>query len=88
MRFALIAAEKANYPVTMMCAQLDVSPSGFYASSSRSPSPRRLEDDELGNEVAAAHKASKGRYGSPRVMHHLRRKGLRLGRKVTVHVRT
>lgn len=45
-------------------------------------SERSLEQDAwLAAEIAAAHKKSKKRYGSPRVHQALRKKGLRVGRK-------
>lgn len=81
MIFPFIASEKANYAVSMMCEYLEVSKSGYYAWETRVPSRRKLEDEALGAEVAAAHLASKRRYGSPRVMHQLRRQGRRVGRK-------
>ncbi len=31
MRFAFILAEKAAFPIVVLCAVLGVSPSGFYA---------------------------------------------------------
>ena len=81
MRFSFLAAEKACYPVDLLCKTLDVSRSGFYAWSQRRPSRRRLEDAQLGAEVRAAHRASGARYGSPRVMRQLRRQGHSVSRK-------
>lgn len=67
MRFELIRAEKANYPVVVLCSALDVSCSGFYAWCKR-PVPARAKDDaQLAVEIAASHARSRGTYGSPRV---------------------
>lgn len=81
MRFALIDAEKANFPVGFMCRQLEVSRSGYYAWRKRPPPQRALDDDQLAEEVVAAHRASKGRYGSPRIYQELRANGRRTSRK-------
>ena len=80
MRFAFIAAEKADFPIDMMCCVLLVSTSGFYAWSRRGQSHHSIVDEELKRRVSAVHAASRGRYGSPRVMHQLRREGRRVGR--------
>jgi putative transposase len=69
-KFDFIAAKEVAFPVATMCRVLGVSPSGYYACKSRLPS-KRLADDA---RVAAAHKASRGIYGSPRV-HQLQAKG-------------
>ena len=42
--FRLIAAEKANHPVSVLCGLLGVSRSGFYAWERRAPSDRQLAD--------------------------------------------
>lgn len=81
MRFAMIDAEKASFPVRMMCEQLGVSRSGFYAWCRRGFSNRALEDQRLALEVAEAHQRSHRRYGSPRVHRELARNGHRVGRK-------
>lgn len=81
MKFACIQAEKANFPVRLMCRMLEVSPSGFYAWSGRKPSKRAIEDQRLGAKVAAVHKQSRRRYGSPRIHRELRAVGTRIGRK-------
>ena len=65
MRFAFIEAEKARFPVTMMCRLLKVSRSGFYASRGRGESARAGEDRRLLVNIKASHTASRGTYGSP-----------------------
>ncbi|MDY7094982.1 MAG: IS3 family transposase [Acidobacteriota bacterium] len=67
MRYAFILAEKAFYPVTILCRVLQVSTSGFYAWLRRKPSDRELQDRRLKAEIAAIHTASRKTYGSPRI---------------------
>ena len=81
MRFSLIAAEKACYPVALMCRVLQVSRSGYYAWRQRPLAERRRQDQRLALEVAAIHAHSRGRYGSPRVHAELRERGQRIARK-------
>ncbi len=47
MRFKFIHAERANYPVRVMCRVLRVSTSGYYAQMKRAPSKRQCEDGKL-----------------------------------------
>jgi len=79
--FELVDAEKANYPVTVLCDVLEVSRSGFYAWKTRPPSERTKADAKLAVEIAASHRKSRKRYGSPRVHRALRKKGVRVGKK-------
>jgi putative transposase len=79
--FELVDAEKANYPVTVLCDVLGVSRSGFYARKMRTPSDRSKADAVLAVQIAATHKKSRKRYGSPRVHRALRRRGVRVGKK-------
>ena len=81
MKFALIEAAKANFPVAVLCEVLDVSRSGFCAWQARPPSARSRQDAQLAVEVTAAHGKSCKRYGSPRVHHALRKKGVRVSAK-------
>lgn len=81
MKFAFIAEMEVAFPVVVMCRVLHVSTSGFYAWRGRPAPPRAQRDEELGACVRAAHAASKGRYGSPRVHAELRARGERVGRK-------
>jgi putative transposase len=74
-------AEKANYPVALMCRVLEVSRSGLYAWSRRDMSARRKADARLSKQIRAIHETSRATYGSPRVHRGLRRDGIRVGRK-------
>ena len=75
----MIQAEKANYPVVMMCSLLGVSRSGFYAWQVRPRSRRKLEDEELLERIRDVFIRSRGTYGSPRVHAELRAEGLKVG---------
>jgi transposase InsO family protein len=67
--------------VRRACRLLKVSRAAYYAWSSGAPRARRLADEELLARIAAAHKASRGTYGSPRITRALRQGGLRVSRK-------
>ena len=73
MKYAVIAAFVAEYTVALMCRVLGVAPSGYYAWCQRPVSDRAKRDQVLTAHVRAAFKASKGRYGSPRVHAELRK---------------
>src|SRR5262252_2727900 len=64
-----------------MCRLLGVSPSGYYAWTERQPSRRSQADAALVAEIRAAHAASRGIYGAPRIHVDLAAKGIRVGRK-------
>jgi transposase InsO family protein len=80
-KFAFILAEKALYPIVILCHVLGVSCSGFYAWLRRPPSARARSDQQLAVEIVAVHARSRRTYGSPRVRATLRAKGLRVGKK-------
>jgi len=71
----------ADFPVQVMCELLGVSRGGYYAWAGRAESARAADDRALATEIRAAHEASRGRYGSPRVHAELRARGRRIGRK-------
>jgi putative transposase len=80
-RFAFVSAEKANYPILILCRVLNVSRSGYYAWSRRRPSARQQADARLDIEIRISHQRSGRTYGSPRVYQDLLAKGIRVGRK-------
>jgi putative transposase len=71
----------ADFPIQVMSEALGVSRSGYYAWASRDENARAAADHALAAEIRAAHAASRGRYGSPRVHAELRARGRRVGRK-------
>ena len=81
MRFRFIEAEKALYPIRLLCRCLAVSRSGFYAWRKRAPSARAQQDARLKVEIAASHTASRRTYGSPRIVRDLREAGHPVSRK-------
>ena len=81
MRFEFIDAEKARFPVVVLCEVLAVSPSGYYAWRKRPPSAHEKTDAQLAVHVVAAHQASRMTYGSPRVQRELRAQGIHVSRK-------
>ncbi len=69
------------YAVATMCRVLEVSPSGYYAWHSRSPSKRSMDDGVLQADIEAIHRRSRATYGVPRVHAELRAEGTCVSRK-------
>jgi putative transposase len=80
-KFAFIDVEKATFPITVMCAVLSVSRSGFYAWTKRGASAHFKRDVELRVAIVASHQRSGKRYGSPRILRDLRASGERVSKK-------
>ena len=76
-----MSENRARYPIAVMCRILGVSPSGYYAWVKRPASARALMDAALTAEIRAAHAASKGTYGAPRLQIDLAEAGIRVSRK-------
>ena len=81
MRYEFIEAEKASFPVRLLCKVLGVAPSGFYAWRSRPEAPRARADRMLASKIVEIHKASRGTYGSPRILVELKEQTVQVGRK-------
>jgi putative transposase len=79
--FRFIAAEKACYPISLMCSVLGVSRSGFHAWEQRPPSDRDLADAWLSERIVELHRDSRGTYGARRIHAALRHRGVQVGRK-------
>ena len=80
MRYRFIQAEKAHYPVGILCQMFGVARSGFYAWCRRPTSVRARENQRLVTHIRACYQASRGRYGSPRIHQDLQAQGFRVGR--------
>jgi putative transposase len=81
MRFHFIAAEKAKYPVAVLCRCLRVSRSGFYAWAGRGPSARVRADTRLTALLRLVHADSRQTYGRPRLCRALRDRGIGISGK-------
>ena len=76
-----MSENRARYPIAVMCRVLGVSPSGYYAWAKRPASQRAVMDAALIVTIRAAHAASKGTYGAPRLQIDLADIGIRVSRK-------
>ena len=76
-----MSENQAIYPIATLCRLLGVSSSGYYAWAKREASQRARSDAILLAEIRAAHAASRGTYGAPRIHAELAAKGIRVGRK-------
>lgn len=81
MRFEFIQAQKAHYPVLILCRVLQVCRSGFYAWQRRAPSARARTDQALSAQIADAFGASRVTYGSPRIRAQLHAQGLPVSKR-------
>ena len=79
---------QADYPIATMCRVLGVSSSGYHAWVKRRPSRRAETDAVLIAAIRAAHTASRGIYGAPRVHAELAAKGIRVGCKRVARLMT
>ena len=77
MRFEFIDTHRENYPVTLMCQVLAVTPSGYYAWRKRPASQRKMADTELLTKIEEIYVQSRHTYGSPRIHAVLRDQGIR-----------
>ena len=80
-RYKLIDAEKANYPVSVLCKVLKVSRSGYYAWKDRPTSKRDQQNAALAERIREIHHKSRETYGYPRVHAELKALGVRCSRK-------
>ena len=81
MRFRFIAAEKAQYPIALLCRCLRVSRSGFYAWVGRGPSHRVRDDARLIAQLRLVHADSRQTYGRPRLCRALQARGIAVSGK-------
>jgi len=80
MRYRFIQAEKAQYPVEVLCRVMAVARSGFYAWCQRLASRRAQQNQWLLSQIRAYHHDSDGCYGSPRIHRDLQAQGQRVSR--------
>ena len=76
----MIEAMEETYPITDLCAALDVSRAGFYSWRQRGPSERDRTDEALSVQIDVLFVRHRRTYGSPRLHRALRREGHVCGR--------
>jgi len=72
---------KGEHPIRLLCGLLGVAPSGYYRWRQQRPSARDCEDAALSTQIEAAHRASRGTYGAPRIVEDLREEGTHTSRR-------
>ncbi|XQC77477.1 IS3 family transposase (plasmid) [Streptomyces sp. JL4002] len=72
-----IHAEKANYPIVLLCKAMKTGRSTYYAwvAGAAAREARRRADEALAHEITVIHIASRRNYGVPRITAELRRHG-------------
>jgi len=78
-RFEWIEGRRSHYPLSVLCEMLGVTRAGYYAWARRRekpPGPRAAWRAELAERVRSVHQESRRTYGSPRVYHELRARGV------------
>jgi putative transposase len=80
-RFRFIDAQKAAYPIAVLCRVLRVSRSGYYAWDDRAPSAHAQADATLLAWIKRVHARSRRTYGAPRVRADLAAQGECVSRK-------
>jgi transposase InsO family protein len=80
--YPFIEAEKAEQRnVKRACELLEVSRAAYYQQRDGRPSERQAADEALTEQIRHIHRASKGRYGAPRIHAELARGGHHHGKK-------
>ena len=72
---------RSEHPIRLLCDLLGVAPSGYYRERKQLPGPRQREDAALAAQIVAAHAASRGTYGAPRLVVDLREAGTRTSKR-------
>jgi transposase InsO family protein len=71
----------AEHSIAALCAALGVTPAGYHAWQRAEPCGRERTDAELAEQIAAVHRAHRGRYGAPRIQRELLARGKAHSRK-------
>lgn len=79
MKYAAIKDCHEEFPVSRLCAILNIAESGYYAWLKRAPSPREQENRELEQTICTVWKQYRGIYGAPRIHAELQEQGISAG---------
>src|SRR6185436_6328840 len=75
MKLRFIVAEKASFPVELLCRELGVSRSSYYAHLKAVASKREREDERLKLMIHIVHREGRHHYGRPRICAALKQLG-------------
>ncbi len=67
MKYAFIKGHRTHYGLSLLCRTMEVSVSGYYDWLGRPPSKTQTTNQRLLTKIRCFHKASRQRYGSPRI---------------------
>lgn len=88
MKYAFMRKNRSQWPVSILCEVLEVSPSSYHAAEQRRQTRagrhsqgKRISNDLLLANIRATHQVSKGEYGWPRIWKALLQKGVRVGKE-------
>ena len=85
MKYAFIERNRHQWPVSVLCEVLEVSPGGYRQRRQRTaqakPHQGRVSNDALLANIRAIHAQVKGEYGSPRMWKELLALGVRVGKE-------
>ena len=86
MKYAFIDWYRSLWPVSILCEQLEVSPSGYHQHRQRRALRQgkpggRVSNDALLAHIKAIHAQVKGEYGWPRIWKQLLANGIRVGKE-------
>lgn len=84
MKYAWIVRHKSQWPVSVQCEVLEVSPSGYHEHFARRATPhqrKHVSNDALLVHIKTIHAQSKGEYGWPRVWKELIVRGIPVGKE-------
>ena len=83
---AFIRAEKAQYPISMLCETLEVARSWHYQKSAQPKSAREIVDEELSRLIQEIYTEGRGSYGSPRIWDELKKRNYKVSRKRVIRL--
>jgi putative transposase len=76
MKYQFIENNRSAFAVEKMCRVLKVTTSGYYGQKKGGISKRAQANEQLDRAIRAAHKQSRGNYGSPRITKELKEQGI------------
>ena len=89
MRYAWVASNKKQWPVSMVCDLLEVSTSGYFAhlrrqgadKPSKPGANRRISNEALLAHIRAIHAEVRGEYDWPKLWNEVMASGIRVGKE-------